>query len=86
MKNCLISSENIPCINLILHIVQTNIIAVCNDSLTLHLKLCQVVYDLASKERAAILKCWLVDDDLSPLCLNSLHDALNGRLAEIVRV
>ena len=39
----LVTLENIACINLILHIIQTLVIAVCNDSLTHFLELIQVI-------------------------------------------
>ena len=57
-----------------------------DDGVALCLELCQVVDHLAAEECGAVFKGWLVDDDLSTLSLDTLHDALNGRLAEVVAV
>ena len=46
----------------------------------------QIVYDFASKESGAVLQSRLVDDHSCTLCLDTLHDALDGRLAEVVGV
>ena len=54
--------------------------------MALCLELLQVVYHLAAKEGGAILQGWLVDDDLSALCLDALHDALDGALPEVIAV
>lgn len=54
--------------------------------MALCLELCQVVDHLAAEECGAVFKGWLVDDDLCALCLNALHDALDGGLAEVVGV
>ena len=45
----LISSEYISCINLILYIIQTSIVAVCDDGMTLRLEGFEVVLNAASK-------------------------------------
>ena len=82
----LISFENVSRINLVLHIVQTGIIAVGNDGGGLLLEGIEVVYYFAAKERIAIRKCWLIDDDRCALGLDALHDALNGTLSEVVGV
>ena len=76
----------IPSINFLNHIIKTCIIAVCDDSLALRLKSIEVVHHSAAKECAAILKGWLVYDYLCPLCLDTLHHALDGGLAEVVTV
>ena len=46
----------------------------------------EVVDYETAKEGRAIFKSWLIDDDIGSLCLNALHDALYGRLAEVVGV
>ena len=46
----LIPLENIPCIYLVLHIVQTGIIAVGNDGMRLLFECCEVIDNLAAEE------------------------------------
>ena len=46
----------------------------------------QVIDNLAAKEGAAIFECWFIDNHLCTLCLDTLHDALNCRLAEVVGI
>ena len=50
----LVPPENIPRINLFLHIIQTSIIPVGNDGMALALESIQVIHHLAAEERAAI--------------------------------
>ena len=82
----LISSKNISSIYLILHIVQTSIIAVGDDGMALSLEGFKVVLNSTTKESTTLLQCWLIDDNLCTLCLDTLHDALDGSLAEVVAV
>ena len=82
----LISSENVACIYFFFHIVEACVVAVGDDGVALCLELCQVVDHLTAEECGAVFKGWLVDDDLGTLCLDTFHDALNGRLAEVVAV
>lgn len=82
----LVSSKNISCINFILYIIQTAIITVGNNRLALSLELCKIIHDLAAEECATVFKCRLIDNYLGSLCLDTLHDALDGGLAEIVAV
>lgn len=74
----LVSSEYISCINLILYIIQTSIVAVSDDGMALCLEGFEVVLYSATKEGAALFQGWLIDDNLSTLCLDTLHDALDG--------
>ena len=46
----------------------------------------EVIYNNAAKEGAAILQRWFVNNNLCPLCLNALHNALNAALTEVVGV
>ena len=78
MKLSLISSKNITCINLILYIIQTNIVAVGNDGMALCLEDFEVVLYSTAEEGAALFQGWLIDNYLSTLCLDTLHDALDG--------
>lgn len=82
----LVSPENITCINLFFHIVQAVVVAVGNDSLTLGFELCEVVDNAAAKEGSTVNESGLVDDDFCALGFDALHDALNGRLTEVVGV
>lgn len=86
MKLSLISSKNITCINLILYIIQTSIVAVGNDGMALCLEGFEVVLYSATKESAVFFQGWLIDDYLGTLCLDTLHDTLDGRLAEVIAV
>lgn len=81
-----VSSKNIPRINLFLHVIETSIITVGDDSLALSFELYYIIHYFTAEECAIILKRRFVDDYLGSLCLNALHYALNGRLAEVVRV
>ena len=78
MYYILISSKNISCIDLILHIIQTNIVAVGDDGMALCLEYFEVVLYSTAEEGAAFFQSWLIDNYLSTLCLNTLHDTLDG--------
>ena len=78
--------EDVSCIDLILYIVETRIIAVGDDGVGLGLELGKVVHYEAAEEGAAVFEGWLVDDDIGSLGLDALHDALDGRLAEVIGV
>ena len=82
----LIPSEEVSCINLILYIVETRIIAVGDDGIGLSLELGEVVDYKAAKEGAAVFEGRLIDDDIGSLGLNALHDTLDGGLAEVVGI
>ena len=82
----LISAEDVTSIDLVLYIIQASIIAVGDNSLTLFLEGIHIIYNLATKECTSIFQGWLINDDLSALCLDTLHDALDGRLAEVIAV
>ena len=86
MKINLISAEYISSINLILYIIQTSIVAVGDDGMTLCLEDIKVVLYSATKEGAVFFQGWLIDDDLCTHCLDTLHDALDGTLAEVIAV
>ena len=46
----------------------------------------EVVLNSTAEEGAALFQSWLIDDYLCTLCLDTLHDALNSRLAEVIAV
>ena len=74
----LISTEYISCINLILYIIQASIVAVGDDGMALCLEGFEVVLYSTAEEGAALFQGWLIDDYLCTLCLDTLHDALDG--------
>ena len=82
----LVSTEDVTSVNLILYIIKARVIAVGDNRMALCLECVKVVYHLASEEGASIFERWLIDNHLCTLCLDSLHDALDGRLAEVVAV
>mgnify|MGYP000832514801 CR=1 FL=1 len=50
------------------------------------LKLSQIIDHKATKEGVSILQSRLIDDHSCTLCLDALHDPLNGTLAEVIAV
>lgn len=54
--------------------------------MALELERLEVVYDAAAEEGGAVGERGLVDDYLGAFGLDALHDALDGRLAEVVGV
>ena len=81
-----VSSEYIPGIYLLLHVIKTGVIAVCDDCMAFRLEGIQIVNDLAAEKSATLFECWFIDDDLCTLCLDTFHDSLNGRLAEVIGI
>ena len=81
-----VSPEQIPRIDLALHVVQAAVITVGDDCLTLFLKVLQIIDHFASKERRPILQRWFVDDYRRPFGFDSLHDTLDAALPEVVTV
>ena len=82
----LVALEYVSCIDFVYHIVETTVVPISNNRLTLLFKLRQIIHHLASEERFAIGNRGLVDDDLGTLGLDALHDALDGALAEVIRI
>ena len=82
----LVSPENIPRINLLLHIVEARFVAVGDDHVATALEFIQVVYNQAAEEGAAVLEGRLVDDDFGAFGLDALHHALDAALAEVIAV
>ncbi len=60
--------------------------AVCEDGVREAFELAQVVYNARAEERGAVLKRRLIDYHGGPLCLDALHDPLDGGLTEVVGV
>ena len=46
----------------------------------------EVVLYSTAEEGATLFQGWFVDNDFGAFCLNTLHDALDGRLAEVVAI
>ena len=82
----LIPLEQISGIHLLFHVIQHRIISIRDDRVRTLLELLHVINHKAAKERRSIRQRGLVDDDGGALRLDALHDALDGGLAEIVRV
>ena len=82
----LVAVEQIPCIYFFYDIIQTALVSVGDDGVTLLLEFFQVIYDLASEERRVIRKRWLVDDDVGAFCFDPFHDTLYRTLTEVVGV
>ena len=78
MYYILVSSKDVSCINFILDIIQAGIIAVGDDGMALCLEGFEVVLYSTAEEGAALFQGWLINDYLGTLCLDTLHDALDG--------
>lgn len=81
-----ISPKQISCIYFFLHIFEAFVEAVGDDGAALRLKGGEVVHHAAAEEGGAIFEGGFVDDDLCALGFHALHNALDGRLAEVVGV
>lgn len=75
-----VSSEYIPGIYLLLHIIKTGVIAVGDNRMALGLERRQVVDHIAAEEGGAVFERRLIDDNLGALCLDTLLYALLGIL------
>ena len=83
---CLIAAEEVAGIDLIFHVVEDGVVAVGDDGSGLGLELGEVVDDATAEEGGAVLEGGLIDNDLRALGFDALHDALDGRLTEVVGV
>ena len=82
----LVSSEQVARVDLVGHVVKAGVVAVGDDGLALALEGFEVAHNATAEEGGAVGKGGLVDDDFGSLSLDAFHDALNGRLAEVVAV
>ena len=82
----LVPFENVSGIDLFLDIVQGGVVAVSYDGIALGLEGSEVIHHLGAKESSAVFQRGLVDNHLGTLGLDALHNALDGALAEVVRV
>ena len=81
-----IPHKQISRIYFLLHIFEAFVEAVGNDGAALGLEGGEVVHHAAAEEGGAVVEGGFVDDDFRALGLHALHDALDGRLAEVVGV
>ena len=81
----LISSKQIAGVELLCYIRKVAMVAVGDDGVALALEPRKVVDDLRAEERRAALQRGLVDDDPRTFSLDTLHDTLYRRLAEVIR-
>ena len=82
----LVSSKDVPCIDLLLDVVEATVVTVCYDGLASFLEFFEVVDNEAAEEGTAVLEGGLVDDDYCALGFDAFHDALDSTLAEVVTV
>lgn len=82
----LVVVEEVAGVDLFADVVEDGIEAVCEDAAAFLLEFGEVIDDAASEEGAAVLEGRLVDDDAGTLRFDTLHDALNRGLAEVVGV
>ena len=81
-----VAAEEVAGVDLVFDVVQDGVVAVGDDAAAHFFELLQVVDDFGAEEGGAVFERGLVDDDGGALGLNALHDALDGGLAEVVRV
>ena len=81
-----VSAEDVSCVDFLFDVVEGRIVAVGDDAAAYILEFLQVVDDLGAKESCAVFKGGLVYDNGSTLCLDALHDALDGGLPEVVGI
>lgn len=82
----LISAEQIARVDFFFYIIQNRIISISNDASTHFFELLEIVYDLTSKESAAVLKCRFINDNSGSFGLDPFHNTLDAALPEVVAV
>ena len=81
-----IPAEYVAGVNLLFNIGQRIIETIRNDGLAQLFEQGEIVHHTTSEEGGAIFQSRLVDNHLGTLSLDAFHNALNGRLAEIVGI
>ena len=81
-----VAAENIAGVNFLLDVVETGVVSVGDDGVAAGLELLEVVDDEAAEEGAAVLEGGFVDNDLGAFGLDTLHDTLDGGLAEVIAI
>ena len=82
----LVALEDVAGVNFVLDVVEDGVVAVGDDGMALSLEVRKVIDYLGTEEGGAVLEGGLIDDDLGTLGLDTLHDALDGGLTEVVGV
>lgn len=82
----LIPAEDVSSIDLLLYVIEAGVVAIGYNGVTNGFEEFQVVNDFVAKECILALKGWFVDNDLCPFVFYAFHDALYGRMAEIVGI
>jgi len=82
----LVSPQNIPSINFLFHILQAFVIAIRYNSMALLFESIKAIHYPAAKECGSVLQRRFINNHLGTLCLDALHDTLNGTLTEVIRV
>lgn len=73
-----VSLEDVSCIYLILHIIETGVISVCDDRLAFLFEFVQIIYNQGTEEGVSVLQSWLINNHRSTLGFDSFHNALDG--------
>ena len=81
-----VSAEKVPGIDFFFDIIQNRIIAVGNDTVAHGFEFLQIIDHAAAEEGASVFQGRLIDHDRGAFGLDSLHNALDRRLTEIVAV
>ena len=81
-----VAAEDVAGVDFGFDVVQAGVVAVCDDGVRLCFEFLQVVYYQTSEEGGAVLERRLVDYHLRSLGFDALHDSLNRRLPEVVRI
>ena len=79
-----IPAEQISCIDFFFDVIEYWIVAVSYYAAALLFEFLQVIYDEAAEESRSVFEGWLIYNDLSAFSLDTFHDALDGRLSEVV--
>ena len=81
----LVPSKDISCIHFIPNVPKLIGPAIGNNDIADCFKFFQIADDTGT-EKVVFLQRRFIDDDFNPLGFNTLHDALDGRGPEVVRV
>ena len=76
-ENHSVSSEEIPGIDLVFHVIQAAVIAVRQNAGRLLLESLQIVDNLAAEEGGSIFQRRLIDDHRGAFGFDALHDSLD---------
>lgn len=80
----LVAAKQIPCVNLLLHVIQTTIVSVGNNGVGYPFEFLQIPDNPTAKEGRACRKRRLKDHNCGSFCLDPFHDSLYRGVPEIV--